>query len=131
VTPAQVGKLFNKERARFARVYPWVADADLVILPGYCTSGKKCHERDLAYAMSKPMHVAIVRRLLDLPDRNVVGVIRHELGHLADKRLSDPGRERRADQIAEYVTGQRINYDANDIQTTGRGRSPRPGYLHR
>jgi Peptidase family M48 len=132
VTPAQLARLFAKERDRFAAWYPRVRNAELVILPGPCPEGIRCKERSVAYAVPQPMHIAVVRRLLEMPRENVVAVIRHEFGHLADKHLSYPGREQRADDIAEQVAGHKIRYDKNDIQTTSpNGRYPRPPYLHK
>lgn len=66
-----------------------------------------------------------------MPRTNLVGLIRHELGHLADTHVRQSGSERRADAIAKKVTGQAIRYDRDDIQTVGSGVSPRPRRLPR
>lgn len=73
----------------------------------------------------------MLTRALRLPEANVRGLIRHEFGHIVDPDPDARGREQRADDIAEWVTGRKIRYDAQDVQTTGRGRYPRPRYLHR
>jgi hypothetical protein len=66
-----------------------------------------------------------------LEPENLVAVLRHELGHLADVHRDRDGSERRADRVAEEATGERIYYDARDVQTTKPGTWPRPKHLHR
>lgn len=131
MTPRAAHRLFDRERARFARLFPQVRAARLVLLDRPCTSPQHCRWRDLAYATFEPPTVHLLRRALDLPVVNVRGLVRHELGHLADEEIDRPGREQRADDLAEQATGQVIAYDEHDVQTTGRGRYPRPRHLHR
>lgn len=131
VTPAAARRMFARERAKFARWYPWVAQAELVLLKRRCVESGRCALRDLAYATFIPLRVSLLERALKLPDANVRGLIRHELGHLSDRHVWRRGREQRADDLAEMITGVKIKYDVNDIQTTGRGIYPRPRYLHR
>lgn len=85
----------------------------------------------MAVADLETFEVLLVRRALALPRANVVGLIRHELGHHADVDPAAPNLEQRADDMAEYVTGERIRYDRRNIQTVGPGRWPRPRNLHR
>jgi hypothetical protein len=88
--------------------------------------------RDVAYVTvgGDTPRLVVVERLLRMPRENVLGVLLHEFGHLVD--TSDaPGAERRADRIAERVSGMRISYDADDLQTVGEGTRPRPAHLHR
>lgn len=129
--------MFLRERAAFARVFPErrVAAARLVIVAGACPQ-PPCAPRDYADAggpgREQPGVIRVGRRILRLPVCQQRGLIRHELAHLADDRLSAPGAEQRADDIAEAVTGVRIRYGANDVQTThASGRWPRPRYLPR
>lgn len=140
MTEAELFALFLEERTRFARRYPGVAEASLEISELPCNRDRRrCAPRDVAecYWSSAPgegrkhhQRVVIVRRALALPRDNVVAVIRHELGHLADARIDEPGAEKRADAIAVRVGGQPIRYDANDLQTVGPGRPDRPSHLH-
>ncbi len=123
-------ELFLRERARFARRFPSVAGAGLGLLEEECTPGSPCGFRDVAVADLSEHSVYFVRRALELPTANLRGLIRHELGHLADPTPKQAGAEKRADRIAYAATGQRIRYDRDDMQTTGRGRSSRPAHLH-
>lgn len=102
-----------------------------MIVDRKCIDPGFCHFRNLAYADPDSLSVVMVRRALSLPKENVVGLIRHELGHLSDERIEQARREQRADDIAEYVTGGRVNYDSRNVQTIGRGQYPRPRNLHR
>lgn len=135
MTRLELLALFRRERQSFAHVFPFarVASARLVIVETRCPN-PPCEERDYACAESGPESVpgeiTMTRRALRLPRSNVVGLIRHELGHLADQS-SRRGAEQRADDIAEQVTGVRIRYDRRDLQTThNSGRWPRPKHLH-
>lgn len=136
LTRAQVHALFSRERAEFdsvlGRFFPDRHLPRLFIVDRECTLPGACAERDLAYAEhgDRPQ-VVLLARALKLPRNNIVGLIRHELGHLYDKRVRSRGAEQRADNIAAYVTGELIKYDRRDIQTIGRGVYPRPRRLHR
>ena len=133
---AQLARIFRRERARFARRFPWIADVTLCVVDAPCQPGRRrCAVRDLAWAQwSTPWNggtVSILARALHLPRRNVAGLIRHELGHLADPVEHRAGAEQRADDIAEMVCGRKIRYEGrHQIQTTGRGVYPRPRNLH-
>ncbi len=131
MTPRDAKRIFSRERRAFSRYFPHVSKTKLIILDQPCVDSEHCAERDLAYAIQSPPSVTMLRRSLSLPKHNVVGLIRHELGHVADRDLGLRGSEQRADDIAEYVTGKRIFYDQQDIQTTANGKYPRPRYLHR
>lgn len=123
--------MFSRERAAFAVHFPWVAKTKFFLLDEQCIDRGHCAERDLALSMIRPAAVYMVKRALKLPVANVRGLIRHELGHIADTSRSRKGSEQRADDIAEFVTGRKISYDEYDVQTTAAGRYPRPLYLHR
>ena len=131
MTPSDARRIFRRERDAFAFYFPHVARTKFIILNQQCTDGMHCKARDLAFAQIDPPSVSILRRALSLPIANLIGLIRHELGHVADERIHARGAEQRADDIAEYVTGHKIFYDTRDIQTVSRGKYPRPRYLHR
>lgn len=135
MTRGEVIVQFLRERESFARVFPFprVAEARLVIVEAHCPN-PPCSERDYACAESQGERIAgvvtMTRRVLALPRHNVVGLIRHELGHLADQS-SRGGAEQRADDLAERVTGVKVRYDRADLQTTHNSdRWPRPKNLH-
>jgi len=77
------------------------------------------------------VRITFYKRLLSLPRENVLGVVRHELGHACDKDFDEPDCEQRADDVAEKFTGEKIRYDCDEIQTVGKGKYPRPGHLPR
>ena len=130
MTRRELAALFRRERARFGRRYPRVAGVGLVLDDAPCTPGSRCRRRDVAWADLRTRTVFLLTRGLRLPRANVVALVRHELGHLADPTPGCPGAEGRADRIAWEVTGVRIRYDGGALQTTGRG-GPRPRWLHR
>lgn len=87
--------------------------------------------------------IAVSPRILKQPAGRIAGVIRHEIGHLVHDTvgrfgllnhlgsLSDSD-EVLADQVAEYIWGSPMFYDAEDVQTIdpeqARSRM-RPAYL--
>lgn len=131
VTRSEYRHLFEIERKRFARLYPWVEKVRLNFSSKKCTPGSPCGIRDLGYCEPNRSTITMLERSLALPKENVIALLRHELGHCSDLAVGSKGSEQRADDIAEFVTGQRIRYDGNDVQTIGKGRYPRPKYLHR
>ncbi len=130
ITVARARAIFHEERERFAAVYPRLARATLVIVDAPCFDGGPCKPRDLARCYARDADVQLLRRALTSESR-VRSLVRHELGHAADARVREPGREQRADDIAERVTGERVYYDRDDVQTTRRGAYPRPRRLPR
>lgn len=136
MTPAELARLFRAERRRFARHFPAVGRAQLYI--GRRPRGEGAR----AFGVARLPHrgqpgaprVTLYREALRLPLPFVLGLVRHELGHVADARVGRKGGEQRADDIAHAVTGERIRYAAvgraRAVQTVGRGRWPRPCYLH-
>lgn len=133
MTPAQLNQLFVRERTRFAEMFPRAADARLIVSYARCISPNKCAHRNLAYTaeLRDGAVVMMHHRVLDLPRVNVIGLIRHELGHVSDANVRSSGREQRADDIAELVTGHVIRYDARDVETVGPGSYPRSRSLPR
>jgi hypothetical protein len=127
-TAAQIRALFVRERARFARTFPAVAAAALAI-DWSPRLGRA--RRAYAYATHDGT-IVLSQRARALPLAQLRGLLRHELGHLADRDWSRPGAEQRADDLAERATGQRIRYARDTlVQTTGPGIWPRPRRLHR
>lgn len=136
LTNQQAQALFLYERARFLELFafPSIRTARLVFLAARCTPDSPCRLRDVAwteYAQDGAGVVTVLRRLLLLPQENFLGVIRHELGHLAAPRWSDPEAEGHADAVACLVAGEPICYDRDLLQTVGPGTWPRPRSLHR
>ncbi len=131
ISDEEARRIFIRERNKFAEYFPGVSSADLILIDRKCSIDGHCRFRDLAYADQDDMVVGLLTRALKLSRENVIGLIRHELGHLSDERINYAWREQRADDIAEFVTGRTINYDERNIQTIGPGRYPRPRNLHR
>lgn len=82
-------------------------------------------------------------KLLRQPIERIEGIVRHEFGHVVDFLVPEPvltrifatfdlglepGAERRADQIAEFIWGP-IYYDNDLVQNTKHGVTPRPARL--
>lgn len=130
MTPARARILFAIERERFARMFPAAAAARLVLEDTPCAHGL-CGYRNVAWTFPGDPEVYMLVRALALPEQNVLALFRHELGHLVDEHVHEPGAEQRADDLAEYVTGEPIRYDADDIETLGPGVYPRPLHLPR
>lgn len=118
--------IFRAERDRYAVHYPYLEDASLELV---CAERIRpgAAPRDLAECYPGDLRVRLARGGRRSEAR-VRGLVRHELGHLA---LRGGGSEQDADDVAEAVTGQRIYYDRDEVQTTGRGRWPRPRHLPR
>ncbi len=123
--------MFRRERTKFARRYPDLAKAGLDLDSRWCSPGTPCRVRDVAWCYPLSGVVVLLERALSLPSANLVALVRHELGHLADPTPGKPGAEARADRIAYEVTGQEIRYDNFGLQTTShKGRKTRPKHLH-
>lgn len=128
----ELAKLFEHERARFARWYPSCARAWLSLIDEPCPL-PPCAGRDYGAANLDTGEITFTRRVLLLPRENVVALLRHELGHIADPTPNARNAELRADRIAARVGGAPIRYDANMVQTIDPG-APfrrRPASLHR
>jgi hypothetical protein len=119
VTPDRLVALFLRERAKFG---PRCADVGLSLK---VKKPKRAKDRDQAYTDGR--RVFFYQSALDLPEANVVALLRHEFGHV----VQPEGTEREIDLIAEQTTGEEIRYDARGIQTIGPGERPRPAHLPR
>lgn len=102
------------------RHFPGVKRAWLSLTPEQCPfpEGRICSERDYACADLRTGEIVFASRALKLPKANVVALIRHELAHIADPTPGKPFAELRADEIARVVTGFKIFYDKDLVQTT-------------
>ena len=131
MTPRELATLFRTERRRFARFSPAAAEARLFL----ARRPRGAAARAFAFVDVRQGDVTFYREALRLPRRHVLGLLRHELGHLSDPRVGRPGGEQRADDIAHAVTGHPIRYEnfgrARAVQSVGRGEYPRPCWLHR
>ena len=85
-------------------------------------------------------HLRVAEKFLSADLARQDAILRHEIGHIVDFSVPSatllewcPGisttPERRADEIAAWLWGNRINYDAEDIQTLRDGVHPRPERL--
>lgn len=128
-TREQVQAMFLAERKKFARRFPWCKGARLVIHKRQCSPGSRGAYRDVAWAEQDRLVVNVIERFLDLQTGQILGVLRHELGHLAD-RSDAPGAEARADALAKAVTGEPICYDEDELQNIYEGKAVRPRHLH-
>jgi hypothetical protein len=76
------------------------------------------------------IRIVVAPKFLDAPRHRQEALIAHELGHATLMLLNRMQHtERDADTVAEALFGVRISYDAEDVQTTGRGTRPRPNHL--
>jgi len=128
MTRSELRKLFHRENAKFAKVFGRVPV--VLVFNGKCSG--HCVYRDFAltdWPMLGPAKIIFYERALSLPRKNLIALIRHELGHVYDPMVDSRGSEQRADDIAEYVTGVAIQYDQDDVQTISRGKYPRPDKL--
>jgi len=129
---AVIAALFRAEREVFSRRFPSAARARLLVVSSRCPGHEEvCPARTVASADFGSGEIRFLRRALVLPIEKLRGLLRHELGHLVDPTPDAPGAEQRADDLAEAATGERIYYDAEDLETTLPGRWPRPLHLPR
>lgn len=119
MTTRFLAKMFSLERRRFGlpRTVGLALD----------TGRPPRSRRAMAYTDGR--RVTLYLRALELPRGNVIGLLRHELGHVSLIRARLDHSERDADAVAEAVTGRPIRYDCAGVQTTGGGRRPRPRRL--
>jgi hypothetical protein len=124
-----VQALFERERQAFVFRFPQLAGARLRFADTCAPPGLPCSPRGFAWAYHGRREIWVSPAFAGLPEPNLLGVLRHELGHLADPTPGAPGAERRADALAALALGVPIRYDHALIQTTGHGTSPRPDSL--
>lgn len=84
-------------------------------------------KRDMAFCDGS--RIVFSDKMFSLPTENQIAVIAHEIAHCNLIQRGIEHNERDADRHAEDIFAFKISYDHNDIQTTGQGIRPRPGYL--
>lgn len=127
---AQLSALFRAELVLWQEAFGRRFSPGLGVFSEPCSPGSRCGYRDVAYADLSTGTVWFSSRALTWGKKRLLGLLRHELGHLADPTPSKPGAEKRADAIAFRVTGVPIRYDKRQVQTIGRGSLVRPANLH-
>lgn len=90
-------------------------------------------ERNFAMCGLTRPHVAeiiVAPKIENEPDAVIDALLRHEFAHGVLLHRGQQGHsERDADALAEVIWGDRINYDARDVQTLAPGQWPRPRHL--
>lgn len=131
-------RIFKAEQAKAKRVHPELGYIKLKLDP-------HIHDTPRSFACCGRLPgegiVIMVAPELAHESANVIrGIIRHEFGHAVDflghaKRVKITGvsdydrRERQADVDAERIFGEKIYYDARDVEVSGKGakgKRPRP-----
>lgn len=105
-----------------------------VLLEKPCIENNSCKIRDIAQTgISFGNYAEMIYTNKILQDRYIAeAIVAHEFGHVIDPWLKDnlQGKEKRADMLAELVTGNRIYYNKDKIQTFSKGEFPRPSGIH-
>ena len=86
-------------------------------------------DRDFAYACTDSFVITVSPRLKRQKISRIIGLIRHELGHLCLSNYPNHS-EQQADDIAEEIWGDKIYYDAESVQTIVPLNYPRPRHIH-
>ena len=120
----EIQSLFRSERERFAVRYPACAGATLTVVEALCPQSRpRCAPRDVAWCYPATGQVFLLARALSRSRASLVGLLRHELAHLACPTCS----ERQTDLVAGRVGGARIRYGRDLVQTL----SPRARHASR
>lgn len=128
MTPEAAKALFATELAAFAAKYPRAKGCQFAIRAKHFLPNPD--PRDLAWYDPDAHTVTLTRAALDRSNGCILGIIRHELGHASDPKVEvDRGCERRADHIAEDVTGKPMRYTADGVQHATHGTVGRPEWL--
>jgi hypothetical protein len=128
VTERELGKIWAQESATFRRAFPRTARVTLALADKHYLPHPR--PRDLAWYAPNERRVYLTRAALRRDAGTVRGLLRHELGHASDGMIDEPGCERRADRLARVATGSPIRYTREGLQSTTRGTTGRPGWLH-
>jgi hypothetical protein len=123
MTLVEVYELFDNEKEPFVQAAPHARDVQLVVHRKHYL--KRPSKRDVAWYEPATRTINITKRVLAFQPPQIKALIRHEFGHVLDEN----GSEQRADDLAEWVTGEPIYYDRDDIQTLEMGTHPRPLHL--
>ena len=124
--PSRVRPVFRRLLARLREDFP-TFDATLARGKASEFPTLRAH----AYCVdTHPPTIVFAPKLERATRARIEGVIRHELGHALAFVAGMPGHsERDADEIARRALGATIRYDADEVQTTGAGMTPRPAHL--
>jgi hypothetical protein len=124
--PSRVRPVFQRLRVRLRAAFP---DFDATIAKGKASEFPTL--RAHAYCVdTTPPTIVYAPKLERARLARIEGVIRHELGHALAFHAGVPGHaERDADDLARRTLGATIRYDADEVQTTGAGVTPRPAHL--
>lgn len=128
MTDRELGKVWARESAAFARAFPHTGKVCLHLVDRHYLPHPR--PRDLAWYVPGERAIYLTRAALARGAGVVTGLLRHELGHAADRHLDAPGCERRADRLALRATGKPIRYTAEGLQHATRGEPYRPDWLH-
>lgn len=89
-------------------------------------------------------HMAYPPKIFHADYERADAIVRHEIGHVIDLCVPQNAldhwarmrgvvlphtQERRADEIARAIWGTPLSYDKDLVQTTGKGKYPRPKHL--
>lgn len=91
-------------------------------------------ERDFAMcALVRPgfAEILVAPKIENEPDEVIDALLRHEFAHTMLLHSGLKHTERDADELAEVIWGERINYDHRDVETLAPGAYPRPTHLPR
>jgi hypothetical protein len=124
--PSPVQTVFRRLRAHAVAAFPGF---DITIRMG--EPSEFLALRDHAYCIDvQPPAIVYAPKLERADAARIEGVLRHEFGHALAFHVYTPDHaERDADTVAALVFGAPIRYDADDVQTTGEGVTPRPRRL--
>lgn len=129
-TERQLGRIWAAESRAFAAAFPHTAAVRLALTSRHHLPAAERTPRDLAWYMPAERTIYLFTAALQRSPGHIRGLLRHELGHAADKRLDAPGCERRADRLAARATGAPIRYTAEGLQHATHGTPRRPDWLH-
>jgi hypothetical protein len=128
MTSARAHEIFRQEHQTFTHRFPWVADVRFYLRRKHIEPNPSA--RDLGWWDPENRTVNLLRSSLTRSEGQIRGILRHELGHAAD-RSDAPGHERRADALARAATGRPIRYTRREsLQHVTHGKPGRPDWLH-
>lgn len=124
--PSRVRPVFTRLRAKLRAQFPAF---DVTIAEGKASEFPTL--RAHAYCVdTTPPTIVYAPKLERARLARIEGVLRHELGHALAFCAGVPEHsERDADDLARRTLGATIRYDADEVQTTGVGVTPRPAHL--
>ena len=136
ITEVEFHHIFEHYRKMFSKYSkdPIMKNVTYILLDSPCVEKTSCKIRDIAQTnISFGNYAEMIYTDKILQDKYIAeAIVAHEFGHVIDPWLKDnvEGKEKRADMLAELVTGNRIYYNKDKIQTFKRGVFPRPCGIH-